>query len=231
MSDSGKVCNAPRSSVLFDGIPTLTGLEGDMWASQLLTLNTSTSSASITFDFTNRTGNGPKSYKGVSIIEVVMFNCSSRKIGTSNMQVAANGSTFDNVAAVSESCNYLMRVCSAVFISPSFQPITLLFSQIHPRLYIAEISFYSYYWHQCSAVGPLVMSVVEQTSTSHSNQESSSSKKTDRPTLAYETTKLVTNNDTMKQDYTISLEKSFPTSPNQQFSHIPTNGKTMLSQG
>ena len=47
------VCNARHSSVLFDGIPTLAGLEGDMWVSQLLTLNTSTSSASITFDFTN----------------------------------------------------------------------------------------------------------------------------------------------------------------------------------
>ena len=55
VSDFGRVCNAPRSSVLFDGIPTLTGLEGDMWASQLLTLNMSTSSASITFDFTNPT--------------------------------------------------------------------------------------------------------------------------------------------------------------------------------
>ena len=32
-------CEAPTSSVLFDGrIPILTGLDGDMWASQLLTL-------------------------------------------------------------------------------------------------------------------------------------------------------------------------------------------------
>ncbi len=36
----------PRSSVLFDDVtPTLTGLDGDMWATQLLTLNTSTSSS------------------------------------------------------------------------------------------------------------------------------------------------------------------------------------------
>ncbi len=45
VSDSGRVCNTPRSSVLFDGIPTLTGLDGNMWATQLLTLNTSTSSS------------------------------------------------------------------------------------------------------------------------------------------------------------------------------------------
>ena len=52
LGDSGRVCDAPRTSVLFDGIPTLTGLNGDMWASQLLTFNTSVSEASITFNFT-----------------------------------------------------------------------------------------------------------------------------------------------------------------------------------
>ena len=69
MSDFGRVCNAP--CVLFDGIPTLTGLEGDMWTSQLLTLNTFTSSASITFDVTNLTDsrNGPTYFSGVEVIE------------------------------------------------------------------------------------------------------------------------------------------------------------------
>ena len=45
-------CDAPDSSVLFDGnIPTLTGLDGDMWASQLLTLQkTNTSRREIIFD-------------------------------------------------------------------------------------------------------------------------------------------------------------------------------------
>ncbi len=34
-------CNEPTTSVLQDGIiPTLNGLDGDMWASQLLTINT-----------------------------------------------------------------------------------------------------------------------------------------------------------------------------------------------
>ena len=66
---TGRVCNAPRSSVLFDGIPTLTGLEGDMWSSQLLTLNTSTSSASTTFDSTNSTNsrNGQSNFAGVEV--------------------------------------------------------------------------------------------------------------------------------------------------------------------
>ncbi len=34
-------CREPTTSVLQDGIiPTLTGLDGDLWASQLLTINT-----------------------------------------------------------------------------------------------------------------------------------------------------------------------------------------------
>ena len=180
MSDFGRVCNAPRSSVLFDGIPTLTGLEGDMWSSQLLTLNTSTSSASITFDFTNPTDrNGQTFYFGVEVIEVVMSNCPARETGANNVQVSAKGQVVDYIA-VSESCDYLVRGCStAVSLSVSSQLITLTFSKTYPHLYIAEITFYSNYLHRCSPVGPLnasVESTSEQTSTSSSSQKSTSNK-------------------------------------------------------
>ncbi len=44
-----KICNEPTTSFLQDGIiPTLTGLDGDMWAAQLLTISSTTN---ITFDF------------------------------------------------------------------------------------------------------------------------------------------------------------------------------------
>ena len=193
VSDSGRVCNAPRSSVLFDGVPTLTGLEGDMWASQLLTLNTSTSSTSITFDFTNPTDrSGSTFYTGVEVIEVVMFNCPAREIGTNNIQVSRKGSVADNIA-VPESCDYLVRGCSTAA-SLYSQSITLSFSQIYPHLYIAEITFYSSITRQCSPVGPLntsVESTLEQTSTSSSNQENTSSNNEAHPTnLASETSKI-----------------------------------------
>ncbi len=62
------ICNEPTTSVLQDGIiPTLTGLDGDMWASQLLTISSTTN---ITFDFQATQG-----YAGVERVEVVMFNC------------------------------------------------------------------------------------------------------------------------------------------------------------
>ena len=194
MSDSGRVCNAPRSSVLFDGIPKLTGLEGDMWASQLLTLNTSISYASITFDFTNPTDrNGPTNYAGVPGFEVVMFNCPARGIGTNNVLVSANGNAFGNIAVSDESCDYLVRECNTD-ISSFSQQITLSFNKRYARLYIAEITFYSSTTRLCSPVGPLttasVISSTEQISTSPSSKESSSDKQTKFSTLASDTSEI-----------------------------------------
>ena len=83
MSDSGSICNTPRSSVLFD--PTLTGLDGDMWATQLLTLNTATS-ISITFNF-----DGVAIYMGVGTIEVILFTCSVRGIGVTSISIRGDG--------------------------------------------------------------------------------------------------------------------------------------------
>ena len=53
-STSGTLtCADPTSSVLFDdprGMPILTGLDGDMWASQLLTIQTAAAFTEITVD-------------------------------------------------------------------------------------------------------------------------------------------------------------------------------------
>ena len=71
-------CTDPTSSVLFDGhIPTLTGLDGDMWASQLLTMSPLASTTEITFDFTGTVR--------VDRVEVVMFNCPQWGIGVHNI--------------------------------------------------------------------------------------------------------------------------------------------------
>ena len=72
-------CVQPTSSVLFDGrVPTLTGLDGDMWASQLLTIQTGDASTDITFDFTDTHG-----YDRVERVEVVIFNCPQWGIASS----------------------------------------------------------------------------------------------------------------------------------------------------
>lgn len=57
---------------MFDGhIPTLTGLDGDTWASQLLLLRTTpTEKVGITIDF-----RGTPEYDGLNRLDVVTFNC------------------------------------------------------------------------------------------------------------------------------------------------------------
>ena len=183
----------------------------------ITTTNTqqSTSSASITFDFTNPTDrNGPTNYAGVSVIEVVMFSCPVREIGTNNVQVSANGRIVDNIA-VSESCEYLVRGCS-VDISSFSQQITLSFDKRYARIYIAEITFFSSFSCLCSPVGPRHTSVgiaSEQTPPLPSNQENSS------------------NKETIKPYFTTILQQSISTNYVTSISNIPSNSKTILKQG
>ncbi len=157
VSDSGRVCNTPRSSVLFDGVtPTLTGLDGDMWATQLLTLNTSTSSASITFDFnTAFDTNGVTTYKRVELIEIVMFNC--LPTGASSIQVLGDNNVIGTIN-IQQSCNNLVRGCNMALFTTA-RIITLVFdTSLQP--YIAEVSFYSSDTRQCTMpIGELPNSV------------------------------------------------------------------------
>ena len=63
-----RTCSNPTSSVLFDGhIPTLTGLDGDMWASQLFTIERVFNNIQMHFYFTTA--------PGIMAVEVVAFTC------------------------------------------------------------------------------------------------------------------------------------------------------------
>ena len=89
LSNTRQTCIASTSSVLFDGnVPTLTGLDGDMWASQLLTINTTANTAEITFDFTTT-----PDYTGVGRVEVVMFNCPEWEISVRIIELFSATST------------------------------------------------------------------------------------------------------------------------------------------
>ena len=141
-------CTTPTSSVLFDGvIPTLTGLDGDMWASQLLTLQRSGSRnyTAALFDFTDTPG-----YVGLSgRLDVVMFNCPERGISTSSIRVSTSSSpsvtpTSSTIVNVNiTSCDSLVRVCAPITtIQPS---ITLEFviGVTSDMVYLAEMTFYA----------------------------------------------------------------------------------------
>jgi hypothetical protein len=105
-------CNTPTTSVLFDGIPTLSGLDGNMWASPLFTL--SGGEVALVFDFTML-----PEYEGLTRIEVATFQCPEWGIGVSNIDMSVGNSIEGldvdqsgevNISLVS-SCESLVRVC------------------------------------------------------------------------------------------------------------------------
>ena len=138
------ICRDPTSSVLFDGvIPTLTGLDGDMWASQLLTLQKKKfSRPTVTFDFT-----GTQDYVRLSgRLEVVMFNCPERGISASTIRVPISSSPSVNPTPLMvvniniTSCNSLVRVCTPIM---TVQPSISLQFPYSDMVYLAEVTFYA----------------------------------------------------------------------------------------
>ena len=136
----------PNSGVLFNGhVPTLTGLDGDMWASQLLTINTVESLTNIIFDFTDTPG-----YVGIQRVEVVMFNCPQWGIGTTTIHL--NGATargqpfnvFDSTSISSlTSCESLVRACLSAFISRPLIGLQFTLDQDSDWVHLAEVTFYA----------------------------------------------------------------------------------------
>ena len=134
-------CDAPTSSVLFNGnIPTLTGLDGDMWASQLLTLQTTTASRR---DIISQVPSV------VARVELVIFNCPEWGISTQTIRLATATTTGGmrsppesfNVPTIT-SCDSLVRTCIARSIT---QPVIVL-EFIPPTdstwTHLAEVTFY-----------------------------------------------------------------------------------------
>ncbi len=141
----GTLCNEPTTSVLQDGIiPTLTGLNGDIWASQLLTINTDTPTTDITFDFEATPG-----YVGVQRVEVVMFNCPEWVISVDSIILYESttttliGSPLTTISPTITSCDSLVRVCISRPVSYTLTALTLRFhlSPASTWVHLAEVSF------------------------------------------------------------------------------------------
>ncbi len=148
-------CREPTTSVLQDGnIPTLTGLDGDMWASQLLTINPTKSSIDITFDFRNIT----PSYDELESVEVVMFNCPEWGISVDNITLLGSNNSsriienrLVDISLTNTSCASLVKVfisgsvtSSQTIISSTLPVLTLRF-QLSPAstwVHLAEVTFY-----------------------------------------------------------------------------------------
>ena len=133
----GLTCQDPASSVLFDqDIPTLTGLDRDMWASELFTMLSIF--PSLIFGFTVT-----PNFAGVARAEVILFNCEQMGISVASFSLQSGADAIIKAVTVS-SCDSLVRVCLANAVHALAQ-LTLVFV---PRratdwVHIAEVIFYS----------------------------------------------------------------------------------------
>ena len=150
----GTTCLQPTSSVLFDGhIPTLTGLDGDMWASQLLTIQTTARStpnpnvfvANVIFEFS------VTETPVYRVVEVVMFNCPQWGIGTTRIAltdaIAMNQTYFHlnstEITSSLTSCESLVRVCLSARVSRPVIRLQFILDWDSDWVHLAEVTFYT----------------------------------------------------------------------------------------
>ncbi len=138
IADTGtQTCLDPPSSVLFDGnIPILTGLDGNMWASQLLTIRSRNFEdfPLLNFDFTNSVG--------VRRVEMVLFNCPEWGISVQSIALLVNGSfSFAGIVIPTvTSCDSLVRVCMGD-LNINGRALTFILGIVN-WVHIAEVTFY-----------------------------------------------------------------------------------------
>ena len=146
--DSFSTCSSPASSVLFDGvIPTLTALDGNTWATQLMILQSSlygSSSFHIYSSFANTS---------IGRVEVVLFNCPQWDISVYSIHVAVLHSgyfSYDNAIYYDYhtiayptvfSCDSLVKVCIPLNTTSALTGIRLYFETFHYNNN-TEVSFY-----------------------------------------------------------------------------------------
>lgn len=144
--DGTSRCNAPSSAVLFDGyIPTLTELNGDTWADQLMVLGPpeyGPSSNRITAHI------GP--FMTVRQIEITVFTCPQWWTGVRYISIFYSTSTarsegFSYLTGAQPtvySCDSLITVCIPFPVINARQ-IRLSFGGFSAHKHIAEIAFYA----------------------------------------------------------------------------------------
>ena len=146
MDDTMTTCLQPTTSVLFDGrVPTLTGLDGHMWAGQLLTMQTTQSLTNVIFDFTDTPG-----YVGIQRVEVVMFNCPQWGIASTTITLrgaSARGQIFNIFAVYTSissltSCESLVRVCLSGPVPRPLIGLQFTLDQDSDWVHLAEVTFY-----------------------------------------------------------------------------------------
>ena len=139
--NSLSTCSSPASSVLFDGvIPTLTALDGNTWARQLMILQRplfGSSSFNIYSSFTNA---------WIRRVEVVLFNCPQwgTAVNRIGIEFLYSGNRNPRYAYPTVfSCDSLVKVCVPLDTTSAETAIRLYFStNSYYKIHLAEVSFY-----------------------------------------------------------------------------------------
>ena len=128
-------CSRPWTSVLFDcAIPALTNLDGDGWASELLTLKMDSSRSIMTFDFSFT----------LAHIEVVLFNCPEWSISIREIRLIDSGERcIGTYYPPSTSCNSLVRVCIPYSTTRRVLTLQFIAESRSSWLHLAEVEFHS----------------------------------------------------------------------------------------
>ena len=139
-SDNTVTCLTPFRSFLFDeNIPTLTGLDGNMWARQLLIMKTRLNRlAMLNFEF--------RTPPRVMRLEVVLFNCEAflTSVQTIRLQ-SSQGDVLGAVDPLINSCDSLVRVCMPnLNIDPYNTELDLIFlpHTSSKWVHVAEVTFH-----------------------------------------------------------------------------------------
>ena len=139
-------CNSPTSSVLFDGVtPTLTELDGDTWAEQLMVLDDSQrTSLQFEFNFMNH-----PTYTGVTRVEVALFNCPEWQTGLDAIEFSQTGDGNQISASTirtqvnESSCDALINVCIMLNYRSELIRLSLELPTGATYAHLAEVTFYS----------------------------------------------------------------------------------------
>ena len=152
-------CATPTSSVLMDGeIPTLTGLDGNMWANQMLILKkNNVFSYEVMFDLRETLWSFDYHNTKIRKIELVMFNCPDWGMAATSFTINAysypssSASYLTVVYPTVFSCTSLLKMCIPISSSAALFSLNFTPSPGSSWIYLAEVAFFNSSSSPCPA--------------------------------------------------------------------------------
>lgn len=192
---SGCGCEPPYSCALFDGyIPTLTGLDGDTWASQLFTMETESQPDvfmhhMLLVGVDHSMAISRDRVIGVNVT-VVLFNCPQWRISVRTIQllgsnptlgaplVASNFQLIASKTVTQTSCDSLLRVYMYIPVNATSPHAPILALKFLPQyeskwIHLAEVTFYGHVHDENPTTGHTHSNVVSANDSPSGDADSS----------------------------------------------------------